>query len=110
MTKGATQGIRVVVDNWLYSSDKVYEQAIRKELDNLCPNRMERYNKVSKWEALYSTMLIRDNTSCSKLECELYEKIYKRHSGLAKHKKLIQDANTIRLTIYELPERAIEET
>ncbi|CAG8811860.1 32202_t:CDS:2, partial [Racocetra persica] len=28
---------------------------------------------------------------------------------LSKHKKLIQDANTIRPTIYELPERAIEE-
>ncbi|CAG8785402.1 6397_t:CDS:2, partial [Cetraspora pellucida] len=51
--KGAMQGIRVAVDNWLYPSDKVYEQAIRKELDNLCPDRMERYNKVSKWKALY---------------------------------------------------------
>ncbi|CAG8780578.1 7271_t:CDS:1, partial [Racocetra fulgida] len=55
-------------------------------------------------------MSIRDNTSCSELECGLCGKIYKRHSGLAKHKKLIQDANTIRPTIYELPERAIEET
>ncbi|CAG8487693.1 20954_t:CDS:2 [Dentiscutata erythropus] len=51
--KGATQGIRVAVDNWLYPNDKVYEQAIRKELEELCPDRMEHYNKVSKWEALY---------------------------------------------------------
>ncbi len=48
--------------------------------------------------------------SCDKLECRICERIYKRHSGLAKHKKAIQDANTIKSTIYDLPERAIEET
>ena len=48
--------------------------------------------------------------SCDKLECRICERIYKRHSGLAKHKKAIQDANTIKLTIYDLPERTIEET
>ena len=48
--------------------------------------------------------------SYNKLECRICGRIYKRHSDLAKHKKAIQDANTIKLMIYNLPERAIEET
>ena len=48
--------------------------------------------------------------SYNKLKCRICGRIYKRHSGLAKHKKAIQDANTIKSTIYDLPERAIEET
>ncbi|CAG8796375.1 1911_t:CDS:2, partial [Racocetra fulgida] len=51
--KGATQGIKIAVDNWLYSNDKIYEHAIKKELEALCPDRMERYKKASRWEALF---------------------------------------------------------
>ncbi|CAG8467023.1 13290_t:CDS:2 [Dentiscutata erythropus] len=51
--KGATQGIKFAVDNWLYPNDKVYEKSIRKELDDLCPDKMERYKKASKWDALF---------------------------------------------------------
>ncbi|CAG8825770.1 8184_t:CDS:2, partial [Cetraspora pellucida] len=38
---GVMQGIKVAVDNWLYPNDKVYEEAIRKELEILCPDKME---------------------------------------------------------------------
>ncbi|CAG8755869.1 22930_t:CDS:2, partial [Racocetra persica] len=48
-----TQGIKIAVDNWLYPNDRIYEQIIRKELEDLYPDRMERYQKGSKWEALY---------------------------------------------------------
>ncbi len=48
--------------------------------------------------------------SYNKLKCRICGRIYKRHSGLAKHKEAIQDANTIKSTIYDLPERAIEKT
>ncbi|GES79265.1 hypothetical protein GLOIN_2v1472826 [Rhizophagus clarus] len=50
------------------------------------------------------------NSLCNKFECELCGKIYKRHSGLANHKITIKDANIMRPTVYDLPERAIEET
>ncbi|CAG8474922.1 41042_t:CDS:10 [Gigaspora margarita] len=51
--KGATQGIKIAVDNWLYSSDRIYEQAIQNEIVALCPGRMERYKKDTKLEALF---------------------------------------------------------
>ncbi|RHZ90192.1 hypothetical protein Glove_4g25 [Diversispora epigaea] len=47
---------------------------------------------------------------CKTLECKLCNKIYKRPSGLKKHKKIIKDLNTIKPSIYILPEKAIEET
>ncbi|RHZ77643.1 hypothetical protein Glove_174g31 [Diversispora epigaea] len=47
---------------------------------------------------------------CKTLECKLYNKIYKRPSGLKKYKKMIQDLNTIKLSIYILPEKVIKET
>ncbi|PKC54902.1 hypothetical protein RhiirA1_476477 [Rhizophagus irregularis] len=50
-----------------------------------------------------------NNTLCNTLKCKMCRQIYKRHSSLAKHEKSIKDANTIKLTIYDLPERAIEE-
>src|SRR3954469_5567141 len=48
--------------------------------------------------------------SCNKFECEICEKIYKRRSGLAKHAITIKDANAIKPMVYDLPEKAIEET
>ncbi|KAF0514430.1 hypothetical protein F8M41_017589 [Gigaspora margarita] len=51
--KGATQGIKIAVDNWLYSSDRIYEQTIRNEIVALCSGRMERYKKDTKLEALF---------------------------------------------------------
>ncbi|CAG8511263.1 8987_t:CDS:2 [Rhizophagus irregularis] len=51
-----------------------------------------------------------NNTPCNMLECKMCGQIYKRHSSLAKHEKSIKDANTIKPTIYDLPEGAIEET
>ena len=50
------------------------------------------------------------NTSCDKFECKVCGKIYKRYSGLAKHKIEINNANTMKSTVYNLPERAIKET
>ncbi|CAB5216475.1 unnamed protein product [Rhizophagus irregularis] len=50
------------------------------------------------------------NTFCNKFECEICGKIYKRHSGLANHKITIKDANVMKPTAYDLPEKAIEET
>ncbi|RHZ81611.1 hypothetical protein Glove_117g644 [Diversispora epigaea] len=47
---------------------------------------------------------------CKTLECKLCNKIYKRPSGLKKHKKIIKDLNTIKPSIYILPKKAIEET
>ncbi|CAG8775742.1 4472_t:CDS:2, partial [Racocetra fulgida] len=32
-------------DNWLYPNDKIYEQAIRQELETLCPDKMGRYKR-----------------------------------------------------------------
>ncbi|CAG8763176.1 5050_t:CDS:2, partial [Cetraspora pellucida] len=43
--KGATQGIKVAVDNWLYPNDRIYEQTIRKELEALCPNKIDKIEK-----------------------------------------------------------------
>ncbi|CAG8758088.1 2415_t:CDS:2, partial [Cetraspora pellucida] len=42
---GAIQGIKNVIDNWLYPNDKIYEQAIQQELETLCPNRMGQYRR-----------------------------------------------------------------
>ncbi|CAG8784574.1 17726_t:CDS:1, partial [Cetraspora pellucida] len=52
--KGVMQDIKAAVDNWLYPNDKVYEEAIQKELEILCPDKMERYRKGTKWEALFN--------------------------------------------------------
>ncbi|CAG8825758.1 2945_t:CDS:2 [Gigaspora margarita] len=41
-------------NNWLYSNDKICEKFIQKELEELCPNKIEWCKKNSKWEALYS--------------------------------------------------------
>ncbi|RIB18104.1 hypothetical protein C2G38_2185541 [Gigaspora rosea] len=49
--KGATRGIKIAIDNWLYPNDKIYEQAIKKELEVLCPDKMERYQKASNTES-----------------------------------------------------------
>ncbi|CAG8726306.1 11801_t:CDS:2, partial [Cetraspora pellucida] len=38
--KGMIQGIKNAIDNWLYPNKKIYEQAIRQELEALCPNKM----------------------------------------------------------------------
>ncbi|CAG8743473.1 21538_t:CDS:2, partial [Cetraspora pellucida] len=38
--KEATQDIKFSIDNWLYPNDKVYEESIQKELEDLCPNKM----------------------------------------------------------------------
>ncbi|CAG8524315.1 11295_t:CDS:2 [Racocetra persica] len=38
--KRATQGIKFLVDNWLYSNDKIYEESIWKELEDLCLDKM----------------------------------------------------------------------
>ncbi|CAG8589244.1 960_t:CDS:2 [Dentiscutata heterogama] len=50
------------------------------------------------------------NIPQSNLEFKLCKKTYKRPSSLAKHEQLIQDANIMRSTVYDLPEEAIEET
>ena len=55
-------------------------------------------------------LTLNSNTSCNKLECKICEKTYKWHSSLAKHEKSVQDANTIKPTVYDLPDEAIEET
>ncbi|CAG8575392.1 11414_t:CDS:2 [Dentiscutata erythropus] len=34
------QDIKNAIDNWLYLNDKIYEQAIRKELEALCLDKM----------------------------------------------------------------------
>ncbi|KAF0507099.1 hypothetical protein F8M41_019059 [Gigaspora margarita] len=36
----AVQGIKNAIDNWLYPNDKIYKQAIRKELEALRPDKM----------------------------------------------------------------------
>ncbi|KAF0535479.1 hypothetical protein F8M41_009601 [Gigaspora margarita] len=41
-------------DIWLYPNDKAYEQAIQKELEAFYPDRIQRYKKDSKWEALFN--------------------------------------------------------
>ncbi len=56
------------------------------------------------------SLMSNSNTFCNKFECEMCGKIYKRHSGLANHVITIKDANTMKPTVYDLPERAIEET
>ncbi|CAG8746177.1 21210_t:CDS:2, partial [Cetraspora pellucida] len=38
----------------LYPNNKVYEEAIQKELEILCLDKMERYRKGTKWEALFN--------------------------------------------------------
>ncbi|CAG8682375.1 22006_t:CDS:2 [Cetraspora pellucida] len=38
--KRVTQGIKFSIDNWLYPNDKVYEESIYKELEELCPDKM----------------------------------------------------------------------
>ncbi|CAG8646097.1 2705_t:CDS:2, partial [Racocetra fulgida] len=40
--------IKNAIDNWLYPNDKIYEQAIRKELETLCPDKMVWYKSNSK--------------------------------------------------------------
>ncbi len=54
--------------------------------------------------------LTSNNALCNKFECRICEKIYKRHSGLTRHVMTIKDANSAKPTVYDLPERAIEET
>ncbi|CAG8843618.1 7923_t:CDS:2, partial [Gigaspora margarita] len=54
LKKEAMQGIKVAIDNWLYPNNKAYEQAIRKELEAFYLDRMQRYKKDSKWEALFN--------------------------------------------------------
>ncbi|CAG8724743.1 2514_t:CDS:2, partial [Dentiscutata erythropus] len=41
-------------DNWLYSNERIYEESIHKELEEFCPDKIERYKKISRWEGLYS--------------------------------------------------------
>ncbi|PKB92700.1 hypothetical protein RhiirA5_439662 [Rhizophagus irregularis] len=54
--------------------------------------------------------LLSNNTLCKKFECGTCGKIYKRHSGLENHILKVKEANTMRPTVYDLPEKAIEET
>ncbi|CAG8804627.1 26088_t:CDS:2, partial [Dentiscutata erythropus] len=61
--KGATQEIKAAVDNWLYPGDRIYKQTIRNELVALCPDKMERYKKDTKWEALFDKI-----KNCSEAE------------------------------------------
>ena|SRR5436305_3968147 len=53
--------------------------------------------------------LTSNNTLCNKFECRICEKIYKRHSDLTRHVMTIKNANSAKLTVYDLPKRAIEE-
>ncbi|CAG8747506.1 8612_t:CDS:2, partial [Racocetra fulgida] len=81
LEKGAMQEIKIVVDNWLYPNDKIYEHAIKKELEALCPDRMERYKKASRWEALFckienlvnSIILILSSASADNLDAIVEE-------------------------------------
>ncbi|CAG8651098.1 8882_t:CDS:2, partial [Racocetra persica] len=52
--KGIIQGIKSAIDNWLYPNDKIYTQAIQKELEALFPDKMGRYKKDSKWVGLFA--------------------------------------------------------
>ncbi|CAG8771527.1 901_t:CDS:2, partial [Gigaspora rosea] len=84
--KGATRGIKIAVDNWLYPNDKIYEQAIKKELEALCPDKMEQYQKVSKWEALFSKIENLISTESCKycgalfgsFRCSVFEYVFKK--------------------------------
>src|SRR6266496_842074 len=51
-----------------------------------------------------------NNAPCNKFECRICGKIYKRNSGLTRHMTAIKDANSVKPTVYDLPEKAIEET
>jgi hypothetical protein len=51
-----------------------------------------------------------DNASCNKFEYKICGKIYKKYLGLTRHAMIIKEANNVKPTIYNLPERAIEET
>ncbi|CAB4423106.1 unnamed protein product [Rhizophagus irregularis] len=51
-----------------------------------------------------------NNAPCNKFECKICGKIYKRRSGLTRHAMTIKEANSVKSTIYDLPEKAIEET
>ncbi|CAG8786473.1 26215_t:CDS:2, partial [Dentiscutata erythropus] len=50
----ATQDIKFSIDNWLYSNERIYEESIHKELEEFCPDKIEQYKKISRWEGLYS--------------------------------------------------------
>ncbi|CAB4428642.1 unnamed protein product [Rhizophagus irregularis] len=51
-----------------------------------------------------------NNAPCNKFECKICGKIYKRRLGLTRHAMTIKEANSVKSTIYDLPEKAIEET
>ncbi|CAG8471676.1 36874_t:CDS:2 [Gigaspora margarita] len=73
MKKGAMQGIKVTVDNWLYSSNRIYEQSIRNELATLCSDRMEQYKKDTKWKALFGKIekLVSSTVNSESSEAEI---------------------------------------
>ncbi|CAG8506170.1 9962_t:CDS:2 [Cetraspora pellucida] len=56
--KEAIQGIKNAIDNWLYSNDKIYEQAIRQEFETLCPDRIGWYRRDVKWDAFSESDII----------------------------------------------------
>ncbi|CAG8535960.1 7392_t:CDS:2, partial [Racocetra fulgida] len=67
------------IDNWLYPNDKIYEEYIRKELEDLCPDKMERYKKSSRWEALYSKIenSVNNNTLFGSFRRAVFEHVFK---------------------------------
>ncbi|CAG8748060.1 16837_t:CDS:2, partial [Cetraspora pellucida] len=50
--KGAIKGIKKAIDNWLYPNNKIYEQAIRKELEMLPTVNLESSeSEIITWKA-----------------------------------------------------------
>ncbi|CAG8698708.1 5107_t:CDS:2, partial [Cetraspora pellucida] len=49
--KGMIQGIKNAIDNWLYLNEKIYEQAIRQELEALCPDKIALFGSF--WHAIF---------------------------------------------------------
>ncbi|CAG8728190.1 4768_t:CDS:2, partial [Cetraspora pellucida] len=84
--KGAIQGIKNAIDNWLYPNDKIYEQAIRQELETLCSDRMGRYRRDVKWDALFTKIENSISTESCKycgalfgsFRCAIFDHIFKK--------------------------------
>ncbi|CAG8447987.1 28912_t:CDS:2 [Dentiscutata erythropus] len=76
-SKATVQGIKNAIDNWLYPNDKIYEQAIQKELEALCPNKMGWYKKDFKWETLFIKIenLI---TLFESFRCAIFDHVFKK--------------------------------
>ncbi|CAG8706901.1 1007_t:CDS:2, partial [Scutellospora calospora] len=65
--KEVVQGIKNVIDNWLYPNDKIYKQAIRKELEALCPNKMSRTESCKYCKALFGSF-----------RCAIFDHVFKK--------------------------------